>query len=121
MSEPEPSEDRALRRFDERLRALSASRARKPSGLNAGESGAGVGYRLVGELVGGVLAGLGLGWLFDRAAHTTPLGLLVGLLLGTGASVFLIARSAGRMSDTAQADHPAAPVADDEDDDGARG
>ena len=115
MPEPDTSDERAMRSFDERLDALSASRARKPSAFGAAEGAAGAGYRLVAELVGGVLAGLGLGWVIDKAAHTTPWGVLVGVLLGTGASVFLVARSAGRMSDTAQATHPAPAVVDDDD------
>jgi ATP synthase protein I len=34
------------------------------------------------QLAVAVLAGLGFGYLVDRAAHTSPWGLLAGLLLG---------------------------------------
>ncbi len=61
--------------------------------------GSGAGYRLVAELVGGVLVGLGFGWLFDRFFHTSPLGLLSGLLIGAGTAVFLVVRTATAMSD----------------------
>lgn len=117
MSDPR-SDDPALRRLDERLDALAASRRRPASGFGA--KGAEAGYQLVAQMIGGVLAGLGLGWTFDRLAHTSPLGLIAGLLIGTGASVFLVARTAGRMSSAAQAAHPATAVADDDEDQDAR-
>ena len=43
----------------------------------------GMGAVVAAELV----AGLGLGWLVDRLAGTTPVFLLVGVLLGIGAAV----------------------------------
>jgi len=122
MATQPDSREEALKRLDERLDALAAQRARKPMGFGAGESGAG--YRLIGELIGGVLGGLGLGWLADRVAGTEPWGVLVGVLLGAGAAVFAVARSAGRMSakaDRAAANPPAAVPFDDEDDDGPPG
>ena len=54
----------------------------------------GEGYRLMGEVIGGVLGGLGLGWVFDHFVHTTPFGLVVGLLLGTAASAYAAMKSA---------------------------
>ena len=72
---------------------------------------------MIGELIGGVLAGLGLGWLLDRIAGTAPFGLIGGVLIGTGASIFMIARSAGRMAKAAEArTGPAPALASDEDD-----
>jgi ATP synthase protein I len=97
MAEPNPPRDEALKRFDQRYEALAETHRRKPRGFGA-ESGAGAGYRLIGELVGGVLTGLGLGWVADRLAGTQPWGLIVGLLAGTGVAIFMIVRSAGRMS-----------------------
>jgi len=97
MTEPGEPIDEALRRLDDRLGALEASQSRTPVSFEAGGSGAG--YRLVAELVGGVLVGLGFGWLFDRFFHTAPLGLLSGLLIGAGTAVFLVVRTATAMSD----------------------
>jgi len=97
---------------------VSAQRASQGRKARSDTSSIGDGYKLVAELIGGVLGGLGLGWVFDRWAGTSPWGLLLGVLLGTGLAVFLIARSAGRMS--AQAAAKAGPVSsvpfDDEDD-----
>lgn len=95
MADPEgPPRDEALRRFDERYDALAASTRRKPGGLASGGAGAEAGYRVLGELLGGVLGGLGLGWVLDRVAGTTPWGLIGGVVIGLAAAVWLVARSA---------------------------
>ena len=39
--------------------------------------------------------GVGLGWFLDRVAGTSPWGLIVGLMLGFGAGVLNVLRSAG--------------------------
>ena len=101
MSDPQGPRDEALRRFDERYEALSAKTRRPAREMNM-ESGAGAAYTLIGELVGGVLVGLGFGWLLDRFAHTTPFGLIGGMLLGMVAAIIMVVRSAGRMADQAK-------------------
>ncbi len=58
----------------------------------------GEGYRLLGGLIGGVLGGFGLGWTFDHFAHTSPIGLVVGLLAGLALSIVAAVRSASQMS-----------------------
>jgi ATP synthase protein I len=45
-------------------------------------------------VIGGILCGIGLGWVFDHFAHTTPFGLVIGLLLGTAASAYAAMKSA---------------------------
>ena len=108
----------ALNRLDEELDAFEAKRARPASPLGGGDAGA-EGYRLVAGLIGGLLGGLGLGWFFDRIAHTAPFGLIGGLLIGIGLSTYSAVRTAGRMSAQASAKAgpvPSAPAADDEDD-----
>jgi len=97
MAEPDETTTEALKRLDDRLGALKVSQTRERLQFEAGSSGAA--YRLIAELVGGVLMGLGFGWLVDRFAHTTPFGLIGGLLIGAGASVFLVVRTASAMSD----------------------
>jgi ATP synthase protein I len=54
------------------------------------------GYRFVGEVVGGVLGGVGLGWLLDHFAHTQPWGVIGGLLVGSGFSVFVAVSAVSR-------------------------
>jgi ATP synthase protein I len=116
MAKPTDPREEALKRLDERLDALAAQQRRKPMRFDAESSGAG--YRLIGELIGGVLGGLGLGWIVDQTAHTGPWGMIVGTLLGSGAAVFAVARSAGRMSERAGPPAAPAPSFDDEDEDG---
>lgn len=113
---PDPH-DETLRRLDERLGRIEASRAARKPRFDV-EGGAGDGYRLLAELIGGVLGGLGFGWLFDQFAGTEPWGLIGGVLIGTMASVYLVVRSAGRMSARAPAAGAVrpAPAADDDDD-----
>jgi ATP synthase protein I len=57
-----------------------------------------VGLRLSSELVAGVLVGAALGWGFDRLFSTSPLGLIVLLLLGFVAGVVNVMRAAGVMA-----------------------
>jgi ATP synthase protein I len=124
MPEPDESSHRALRRLDKRLDRLAASRAPKaPAQGSLGSTSAG-GYRMLGEVLGGVLGGLGLGWLFDRLAHTGPWGLIGGMLIGSGVSIYAAVKTAIAMSDRASqgaAPTPSAPgqntTTDDEDDD----
>ncbi|MEO8114325.1 MAG: F0F1 ATP synthase assembly protein [Phenylobacterium sp.] len=101
--------------LDKRLAAFEAQRAPK-SGAVA-QKAMGQGYRFLGEVVGGVLGGLGFGWLFDRLVHTAPFGLIGGLLIGVGLSTFVAIRGAGAWAkaESEKAGHlPSVP--DDEDD-----
>ena len=94
MSQPDDKSQEALNRLQKRLDSFDGQRASKP----ADERSIGDGYRLLGEVTGGVLGGLGLGWVVDQFAHTTPFGVIGGLLLGTAASGFAIRAAADRQS-----------------------
>ena len=61
-------------------------------------------------MLSGVLGGLGLGWFFDHVAHTSPFGLIGGLLIGTVASMYSTVRAASRMSDAAAAKSRSGPA-----------
>lgn len=107
--------DETLTRLGQRIDAFEAKRqAEKGPGLKA-DSGAADGYRLLANLIGGVLCGLAFGWLFDHFAHTSPWGLISGMLIGTGLGVYTVVRSASRMTGGKTA--PSAVVAVDDDDD----
>lgn len=112
--EPHPEARKSL---EQRLDAVEAARARAQGGGEA-QRAAATGYRFVGEVVGGVLGGVGLGWLVDRFAGTSPLGLLGGLLIGSGLSIFAAVRSASKTTRT-ETDRlgPLPSVPDDEDED----
>ena len=116
MPQTDEQPEEALKRLDERIGAVEAARAHVSGGDV--HSGMAQGYRFLGEVVGGVLGGAGLGWFVDRVAGTSPLGLIGGLLIGTGISIFVAVRSAARItkSDTEQLGAPPS-VPEDEDED----
>jgi ATP synthase protein I len=105
MPDQEERSDGALGRLGDQLDAFEAKRVRQVKSFGE-TSGAGDGYRLLGTLIGGVVGGLGLGWFFDRLAHTGPFGLIGGLLIGTAAAIYTIARSASRTGDEAGPTRP---------------
>ena len=116
MPKTDETPQEALERLDARLDAVEAARARAESG--DAHLAMAQGYRFLGEVVGGVLGGAGLGWLLDRFAGTSPLGLVGGLRIGTGISIFVAVRSAARITkrDMERAG-PLPSVPDDEDED----
>lgn len=115
----QPVDEEALRRLDQRADALQARTAR-PSSQDYGGRAVGAGYKLLGTLTGGILAGLAAGFVLDATAGTKPWGTIAGVLLGFGASVFLTVRSAQRMSADWTKDHgPGEPVPFDDEDEGA--
>jgi ATP synthase protein I len=101
--------------LEQRLQAAEAAQAREASGDH--HRAMAQGYRFLGEVVGGVLMGAGLGWLLDRFAGTTPLGLVGGLLIGSGLSIFVAVKSAARMSRDPSANAGPAPSVPDSDED----
>ncbi len=117
MPQPDDRPEEALGRLGEELQAFEAGRARSASTWKANR-GIGEGYRLLAQLIGGVLGGVGLGWFVDQVAHTAPWGIVLGVFVGTGVSVYAVARSASRMGKDAIAKAgplKAVPFDDDED------
>ena len=99
----QPSADEAalsarLRDLGERLgrhhpdRPSDSEPGQRPS---ADPSAIARGFRLSTELVAGVLVGAGIGWLLDRWLGSSPLGMIVFLLLGFAAGVLNVMRTAG--------------------------
>lgn len=92
--------------LERRRRKLEASLAtRSPEGLEGTEnakSGSLVGYgqalKLSSEFIAGIGVGVGIGWMIDRLAGTSPWGLIVFLLLGFCAGVLNVLRSAGMVA-----------------------
>jgi ATP synthase protein I len=116
MPNPDEPNEEALRRLGRKLDALEVERQRPAA--PGGEQATGAGYRFLGEVVGGMLGGLGLGWLFDRLVHTMPWGMIAGLLIGIGVSLYVAVRGASRMADQAsKAAGPVRSVPDDDEDD----
>ena len=95
MPEPGDSSQDPLGRLDARIKALETSRGGSKAKVGADAAD---GYKVLGQMLGGVLGGVGLGWLADRFAHTAPWGLIGGLLIGAGLSIYSTIRTAMRMS-----------------------
>ncbi len=114
---PLPDEPNAeAESLDRRLAAAEAAQVRRVSGDS--HRAMAQGYRFLGEVVGGVLMGAGLGWLADRFLTPAPIGLVIGLFAGAGLSIFVAVRTAARTTkdETAKAG-PLPSVPDDEDED----
>lgn len=116
MPQDDDARNGSLDRLEDRIDAFEAKRNRAMSPVQAGAMGDA--YRFVANLIGGVLGGIGLGWLVDHFAGTAPWGLIGGLLIGTTVSIVSVVRTAGRMSKQALKDNPPQAVPfDDEDED----
>jgi ATP synthase protein I len=103
--------------LDKDIEAFEAGRRKTRSTVAAGMAG-GDGYRVLGQLLSGLLGGIGLGWLLDQVAHTTPWGLVGGLVIGTGLSIFSTVRMASRFgAGTNSQPPPDVPAVVDDDDD----
>ncbi|MDB5452623.1 MAG: synthase [Caulobacteraceae bacterium] len=95
--------DEALKRLNERASALGA-RTQRPVASHAGEQAVSQAYRIIAELLGGVLVGLAAGFIADRILDTTPWGLFGGVLVGFALSIWMARRTANRLMAMAKQD-----------------
>lgn len=103
--------------FSARLRRLEAEIDRgRPAAAgedgsrssSSGPSSMARAFRMSTEFVAGVIAGGGLGWLFDRGLGTSPWGMIVFLMLGFGAGIYNVMRASGFLARTPGAPGPRA-------------
>jgi len=91
--------DEELERRRRELEAVLSERSEQAkvaaNGTKADKAGFGQALKLSSEFIAGVVVGAGLGWIIDRWLGTSPWGLIVFLLLGFGAGVLNVMRSAG--------------------------
>jgi ATP synthase protein I len=100
--------------LERRRRELEASLAtRLPERLEGedgtnrgGRTGYAQAFKLSSEFIAGIAVGIGIGWFVDRMAGTSPWGLIVFLLLGFGAGILNVLRSAGLVAEFGQGDKP---------------
>ena len=93
--------------LDQRRRDLDAAiAARRPvkpddkgGSRTSGLTGMGYALRLSSEFIAGIVVGAVLGWGIDKVAGTSPWGLIVFLMLGFGAGVLNLLRSAGMVAE----------------------
>lgn len=94
--------------LERRRRDLEASLAsRRPDRLEGKDdakavTGYGQALKLSSEFIAGIVVGVAIGWIIDRLAGISPWGLIVGLLLGFGAGVLNVLRSAGLVAEFGQ-------------------
>lgn len=112
MPKADETNDKAFDSLDARLAAFEAKKAAEKPAKAASEKANQDGYRLLADLIGGVLVGLGFGWLLDHYVHTSPWGMVGGLLIGLGLAIFSIVRKAMKLS--AQASATSSKGGDDE-------
>ena len=105
-----PEQDRAVSDLAARADALQKRTAR-PEGIAPHSAAVNQAYRIVVELFGGVLIGLGLGFGFDRVFGTNPWGLIGGVLAGFALAVYMARRTANRLMAQAAAEQAAAEAA----------
>ncbi len=97
MSPAQEPREEAIRRLEQRASALGA-RTQRPLTRHAGEQAVGQAYRIIAELIGGVLLGLGGGFVVVWAFKVpTAVGLIGGVLIGFALSLWLANRTAQRL------------------------
>lgn len=93
--------DQRLRQLEERIgKASDTPQARSETDAfdeGDGPSGLAAGLRISTEFVAGIIAGVILGWAFDKFVGTSPWGLIVFLLLGFAAGIRNIVRVSGTL------------------------
>lgn len=87
---------RRLQSLSRDLDAERRERAVAARAEGAARAGYGQAFRLSSEFIAGIVVGAVLGWGLDRAAGTSPWGLMVFLLLGFGAGILNVVRAAGK-------------------------
>jgi ATP synthase protein I len=121
-----PEEREALRqRASELGKRLDEVHARKlPPAGNARSRGTALGeaFKIVAELMVGVVVGGGVGWALDRALGSAPWLMMLFLILGFAAGLSNVVRTARKMQAASEPMQRNAPsVADDEEDEGRTG
>ena len=103
------SREEAIKRLTESASSLEARTAQQESADLAAHKVTGEAYKIIADLIGGVLVGLGLGFLADRFLGTTPWGIIGGVLLGFALSIYMARRTANRLMAQAKAQGTTAP------------
>jgi ATP synthase protein I len=94
--------ERRRRQLEASLATRLPERTEGQDSKAGGATGYGQAFKLSSEFIAGIAVGLGIGWLVDRLAGTSPWGLIVFLLLGFGAGILNVLRSAGLVAEFGQ-------------------
>lgn len=104
MSLPKESREEAIARLNKSASELEARHAPPTPQEVAGMAAANQAWKIIADLLGGVLVGLALGYGVDRLFATNPWGLIGGVLLGFALSIYMARRTANRLMAQAKAD-----------------
>jgi ATP synthase protein I len=94
---PEDPFAERLKRLEDRIDAARASRVEPVSRVGAKYTQSSLAWRMVTELVAGMLLGLGVGWGLDSLFGTRPVFLVLFVLLGFAAGIRVMLRTAAEV------------------------
>ena len=100
--EPGPGKLEALEKRIEAAKSAKATRSKGAPTSGPGFSQGEVAWRMVIELVSGMVLGLAIGYGLDVVFHTLPIFLIIFSLLGFGAGVRVMMGTAREMAKTAE-------------------
>jgi ATP synthase protein I len=116
----DPHDPERLRALEERIEKVKGALAPKTSRGEEHFSQANMAWRMVVELVAGLLIGFGMGWGLDKLLGTMPLFLVLFIGFGLAAGVKTMMRTAkeieaGQVADAAKNDNAGDPARDERD------
>ena len=119
MSKPTESREEAIKRLNDSASSLETRTRATQSQEAAGQAAASQAWRILADLLGGVLVGLALGFVSDQFLGTRPWGLIAGVLLGFAVSVWMAWQTSKRLMAEAKASgvEPQSVPFDDEEED----
>jgi len=97
------SREEAIKRLQDSASALEARTTAEKSAELTGHQVSGQAYKIIAELLGGVIVGIAIGFGVDRLFGTAPWGLIGGVLLGFALSLWMARRTANRLMAQAKA------------------
>jgi ATP synthase protein I len=101
-----PEERDALKRraseIGKRLDEVHARKAPPPEDARSRGNALGQAYKILAELIVGVVVGTGLGWALDKQLGTSPWLMIVLLIVGFAAGISNVIRTARRMQAEAE-------------------
>lgn len=104
VSDPDPSE--RLKQLEARIKAAKGTKEPEKRHQDEHYSQAQQGWRMVIELVAGLLIGFGMGYGLDRLFGTLPIFLILFTLLGFVAGIRTMMRTAREFQDEATGKRP---------------
>ncbi len=93
------AEDARIDALETRLNAAREREEERNPPVKGADANYRSGNRVLADLLGGILGGTVIGWVFDYFVGTLPWGLLAGLSLGTIVAFRNIIRSANQRPD----------------------